>query len=151
MAHDQTDASHARWAEPLRAAGRRVTKQRVAVLDCATRHPHSTADELHRHAQQEIPGIALGTVHTVVNDLASSGLLRRLDVPHAGARYETRIADHHHAVCTQCGLVEDVALPTTAPACLDPNIVRGMKISVAEVLYHGTCAKCAASAGLNLP
>ncbi|WP_054821719.1 transcriptional repressor [Arthrobacter sp. JCM 19049] len=91
----------------------------------AHRHPHSTADELHRHAQQEIPGIALGTVHTVVNDLASSGLLRRLDVPHAGARYETRITDHHHAVCTQCGLVEDVALPTTRRPAWTPTSSAG--------------------------
>lgn len=144
MGHTE-NVARARWSQPLREAGRRVTKQRLAILDCATTHPHSTAEELHRHAQQELPGLALGTVHTVVNDLTNSGLLRRLDVPQAGARYETRITDHHHAVCTQCGLVEDVALPLTQPACLDPNIVRGMKISVAEVLYHGICATCAGS------
>ena len=139
------DEARARWAQPLHAAGRRVTKQRLAILDCATAHPHSTADDLHRHAQNALPGLALGTVHTVVNDLADSGLLRRLDVPHSGARYETRISEHHHAVCTQCGLVEDVALPSTMPACLDPNIVHGMQIAVAEVLYHGICARCAGS------
>ncbi|MCW4465044.1 transcriptional repressor [Glutamicibacter sp. MNS18] len=144
MEHTEYDA-RARWSQPLRVAGRRVTKQRLAILECATSHPHSTADELHRHARLALPGIALGTVHTVVNDLAESGLLRRLDVPHTGARYETRITDHHHAVCTQCGLVEDVALPHTQPACLDPTIVRGMKITVAEVLYHGLCASCAGS------
>jgi len=145
MAHTANEGSHARWAEPLRAAGRRVTKQRLAVLESATRHPHSTADELHRHAQYTVPGIALGTVHSVVNDLAASGLLRRLDVPQAAARYETRIADHHHAVCTTCGRVEDVALPSSQPACLDPTTARGMKIAVAEVLYHGICASCAGS------
>ena len=44
------------WSEQLRTAGRRVTKQRLAVLAAIDTHPHSTADNILDLARRELPG-----------------------------------------------------------------------------------------------
>lgn len=138
-------APEAVWTEALRSSGRRVTKQRLAVMAAASTHPHATAEELHRASRGAIPDLALATTHMIVNDLTSSGLLRRLEVPHSASRYEPDLGDnHHHAQCVRCGRLEDVACAVGHAPCLTPTDTHGMNILVAEVLYRGICAACAA-------
>lgn len=136
----------AAWADALRRAGRRVTKQRLAVMASASIHPHATAEELHRASRGAIPDLALATTHMIVNDLTASGLLRRVEVPLSPSRYEPELGDnHHHAQCVRCGRLEDVACAVGHTPCLTPSDTHGMQILVAEVLYRGICAACAAS------
>lgn len=133
------------WAEALRRSGRRVTKQRLAVMRAADAHHHFTAEELHRVAREAIPELALATTHVVLGDLTDAGLLRRVDVPHSPARFEPELGDnHHHAQCVKCGRIEDVPCSVGHSPCLTPSDDHGMNILVAEVLYRGVCAACAA-------
>lgn len=135
------------WADALRAAGRRVTRQRLVVLNSAALRPHGTVDELHKVAIGALPELKLTTTHAVVNDLTDAGLLRRIDVPHSSSRYETELGDnHHHAQCVRCGRLEDVPCSVGHAPCLTPSDSHGMTILVAEVLYRGVCAECAAVA-----
>lgn len=143
----------AAWTQALRRAGRRVTKQRLAVMAAASTHPHATAEELHRATRGDFPDLALATTHMIVKDLTASGLLRRLELPHSASRYEPDLGDHHHhAQCVRCGRVEDVACAVGHTPCLTPSDTHGMHILVAEVLYRGICAACAATEpALNAP
>ena len=43
------------WAAALRAHGRRVTKQRLAVLAAVERHPHSPAESILAAARRNSP------------------------------------------------------------------------------------------------
>ncbi|MEV4900819.1 Fur family transcriptional regulator [Citricoccus sp. NPDC055426] len=133
------------WAARMRAAGLRVTKQRLAVLDALHARPHATADEVLAHVRQSLPGITVQSVYTVLHSLTGAGLLRQLDLANSPARYETRVEDnHHHAVCTDCGRIEDVACAVGHAPCLTPSETHGMTIQVADVVYQGLCADCAA-------
>lgn len=134
------------WSDALRRTGRRVTRQRMAIMAAAVAHPHATTDTLHHEAQRSVPDLALATAHTVVNDLSAAGLLRRIDLPHSPARYEPDLGDnHHHAQCVRCGRVEDVPCAVGHTPCLAPSDSHGMRILVAEVLFRGICAECAAA------
>ncbi|MFD1214194.1 Fur family transcriptional regulator [Arthrobacter sp. GCM10027362] len=140
-------AREARWAARLHEHGRRVTRQRLAVLDAVEHAPHAVAEEVAGTVRAELPGITVQSVYVVLSDLTESGLLRRIEVPHSPARYETRVADnHHHAVCTSCGRIEDVDCAVGHAPCLTPSDTHGMTIQVAEVLYQGICADCRAAA-----
>jgi Fur family ferric uptake transcriptional regulator len=135
----------ATWAAALRRTGRRVTGQRLAVMRAASDHHHATAEELHRKTLGDYPTMALATVHAIVNDLTEAGLLRRIEVPQSPALYEPDAGDnHHHAQCVRCGRIEDVECAVGHAPCLTPSNTHGMKIEVAEVLYRGVCADCAA-------
>jgi Fe2+ or Zn2+ uptake regulation protein len=134
------------WAESLRAVGRRVTKQRLAVLAAVDQVPHSTADDVVTAVRAELADITVQSVYVVLSDLTMSGLLRRIETANSPARYETRVNDnHHHAVCTGCGKIEDVDCAVGHAPCLTPSWSPGssqMTIQIADVVYHGLCNDC---------
>ena len=142
----EPSTEHTQWAAALRAHGRRVTKQRLAVLAAVDRHPHSPAEAILATAREELPDITPQSVYVVLGDLTDLGMLRRFEPPHSPALYETRVGDnHHHAICSNCGRVEDVECAVGHAPCLTPSDSHGMTIMIADVTYVGLCADCAAS------
>ncbi|KNC19395.1 Fur family transcriptional regulator [Arthrobacter sp. RIT-PI-e] len=143
------EAHEARWSAALRTSGRRVTRQRLAVLAAVGQHPHSTADDAVAAVRAELPQITVQSVYVVLADLTGLGLLRRIETPHSPARYETRVGDnHHHAICTGCGRIEDVDCAVGHAPCLTPEWspgARRMTIRIAEVMYQGLCDDCRAA------
>ncbi|MHA7283505.1 Fur family transcriptional regulator [Arthrobacter sp. TMS2-4] len=144
---ETTEATReARWSAALRAHQRRVTRQRLAVLAAVEQSPHATADDAVTAVRAELPHITVQSVYVILADLTGIGLLRRIETPHSPARYETRVDDnHHHAVCTGCGRIEDVDCAVGHAPCLTPEWTPGaprMTIQIAEVLYQGLCDDC---------
>lgn len=141
-----SDALEAQWSSALHSLGRRVTRQRLAVLAAVERFPHATADDAAAAVRAELPHITVQSVYVVLADLTDAGLLRRIETPHSPARYETRVNDnHHHAVCTGCGRIEDVDCAVGHAPCLTPSWAPGsrrMTIQIAEVMYQGLCDDC---------
>lgn len=135
------------WSSALREHGRRVTRQRLAVLDAVDRHPHSSADAILASAREDLPELTPQSVYVVLGDLTDLGMLRRFEPPHSPALYETRVGDnHHHAICSVCGRVEDVDCAVGHAPCLTPSDAHGMTIMIADVTYVGICSDCAAKA-----
>jgi Fe2+ or Zn2+ uptake regulation protein len=139
-------ARAAAWSDLLRSHGRRVTKQRLAVLDAVDRRPHSTADEVLADVRTVLPAITLQSVYVVLSDLTAVGMLRKFEPPASPARYETRTGDnHHHAYCVRCGTVADVDCAVGHAPCLTPSEHHGMQLLTADVVYQGICADCLAA------
>ena len=131
------------FTERLREQGLRVTRQRLAVLSVLENHPHSSADTVVATVREELPDLSIQSVYNVLNDLTGLGILRRFSPPNSAALYETRVDDnHHHAVCTRCGRVEDVDCAVGHAPCLTPSEDHGMAIQIADVLYQGVCEDC---------
>ena len=128
----------------IRAAGMRVTRQRVAVLDVVGSQPHADAAVVLAGVSRILPGISHQAVYDCLAHLTAAGLLRRLVMDGRPAIYETRTHDnHHHCVCRGCGLVVDVDCAVGAAPCLDASDVAGFVIDEAEVIYRGLCPSCA--------
>ncbi|THJ66506.1 transcriptional repressor [Arthrobacter echini] len=138
------------WSVALRSRDRRVTRQRLGVLAAVHAIPHATADDVAVAVRTDLPYITVQSVYVILADLTGIGLLRRIDTPHSPARYETRVGDnHHHAVCTGCGRIEDVDCAVGHAPCLTPDWspgARQMTIEIAEVLYQGICDTCRTAA-----
>ncbi|MGM7666288.1 Fur family transcriptional regulator [Microbacterium sp. A93] len=131
--------------ERLRAAGLRVTVQRVAVLNALISRPHTSADSVYGALRDTFNGVALPTVHGILGDLTNAGIVRRVSLPDAAsALYEVQHADdnHHHLQCVRCGRVEDVACALGAAPCLHPSHDHGMRIIEASVTYRAICSDC---------
>lgn len=132
-------------ADRLRAAGLRVTVQRLAVLETLRTRPHSSAETIFAALRAEAPVIALPTVHSILGDLTAGGIVRRVSLPDAGsALYELQHGDdnHHHVQCVGCGRVEDVACAVGAAPCLHPSHDHGMRILEATVTFRALCSEC---------
>lgn len=132
----------------MREHGLRVTRGRLAVLEVLEKHPHSSAETVVAMVHQELPDVSIQSVYNVLNDLTEQGILRRFAPPHSPALYETRVNDnHHHAICTSCGRVEDVDCAVGHAPCLTPSDSHGMVIQIADVLYQGICEDCRKAVG----
>ncbi|SNS13756.1 Fur family transcriptional regulator, ferric uptake regulator [Geodermatophilus saharensis] len=129
----------------LRAAGLRVTRPRLAVLDAVHAHPHVDTETLIGAARARVGAVSHQAVYDVLRVLTDHGLVRRIQPEGSVARYEARVGDnHHHLVCRSCGTIVDVDCTTGSAPCLTPADPRGFVVDEAEVLYWGRCPACAA-------
>ena len=129
----------------LRAAGLRVTRPRLAVLDAVHARPHLDTKALIGAARARLGAVSHQAVYDVLHALEDAGLVRRIQPEGSDARYEARVGDnHHHMVCRDCGAIADVDCTAGAAPCLTPSADAGFVIDEAEVLFWGRCASCAA-------
>jgi Fur family ferric uptake transcriptional regulator len=136
----------------LRAAGLRVTRPRLAVLDAVHAHPHVDTDAVIRAARTVLGTVSHQAVYDVLRVLTDHGLVRRIQPQGSVARYEARVGDnHHHLVCRACGAIVDVDCATGAAPCLTPADPNGFVVDEAEVVYWGLCPSCAAGPGVHRP
>jgi Fe2+ or Zn2+ uptake regulation protein len=127
----------------MRAAGLRVTNQRLAVLDELAAHPHSTADAVAARVRASLGSVSKQAVYDVLGALISAGLVRRIEPAGSPAVFEPHLGDnHHHLVCRSCGMIVDAhCAPGVAP-CLTPADDHGFVLDEAEVVFWGLCPSC---------
>lgn len=127
----------------LRAAGLRVTRQRVAVLGAIRDHPHADAETLIGAVRAGLGRVSTQAVYDVLHALADAGLARRVEPAGSPARYDPRVGDnHHHLVCRSCGAMTDVDCTSGAAPCLEPASRADFAVDEAEVTFWGVCAAC---------
>ena len=130
----------------LRAAGLRVTRPRLAVLDAVHAHPHVDTETLIGAARARLGAVSHQAVYDVLRILTDRGLVRRIQPQGSVARYEARVGDnHYHLVCRSCGAIGDVDSATGEAPCLTPPGDEGFLVDTAEVIYWGRCRSCATS------
>jgi Fe2+ or Zn2+ uptake regulation protein len=128
--------------ELFRARGLKVTPQRQCIF--RTLHDndaHPTAEFVYAAARAEMPTISLKTVYQTLNDLASMGELRLLELGTGSGRFDPNTDAHHHLVCTRCGKVRDLYADLGALA-VPARLRQGFTLGSAEVVFRGLCAEC---------
>jgi Fur family transcriptional regulator, stress-responsive regulator len=130
-------------AARLRAAGLRVTRPRLAVMEALTTRSHADADTVSRLARRRLGSLSTQAVYDILGALVDARLIRRIEPAGSPARYETRVGDnHHHIVCRVCGWTVDVDCAVGETPCLDPSETRGFVLDEAEVTFWGLCPDC---------
>ena len=131
----------------LKAAGLRVTAQRLSVLAVLReQRRHLLADQILGAVNGHLKTVSTQAVYSALAALCETGLVRRIEPANSAALYEARVADnHHHLVCRTCGVVADVDCAVGAVPCLTAADDRGYEIDEAEVIYWGRCAECRAA------
>ena len=127
----------------LHSVGLRTTAGRIAVLRALDSMPHTNAERIYRAVSAVLPTTSIQSVHNILADLTSAGLIRRIEPAGSAALYERRIGDnHHHVVCTSCGAVGDVDCVVAEAPCLTPSSAGGFTVQTAEVTFWGLCPSC---------
>ena len=135
----------------LRAAGLRVTRQRVAVLDALARiGGHRTAEEVATSLEAAGVRVPRASLYHALGSLAAAGVLMVADAGPGAARYEAAVSWHHHLVCRSCGAIVDVPCVRGTRPCLDAEIP-GAIIDEAQVIFRGSCASCATGRAVTRP
>lgn len=130
-------------AEVLRAAGLRATGPRCAVLAWLDGHPHATADDVLHGIRVGAGKVSRQSVYNILGSLAETGLARSIKPAGHPARFERRTGDnHHHFVCRDCGLTEDVDCAAGATPCLTVEGDARFAVDEAELIFWGRCSSC---------
>lgn len=126
-----------------RERGLPLTVQRRDVLKAVLeRDDHPSADQIYELVKDRIPGLSRTTVYRVLDTLVGLGVIRRLNHPGAGARFDGKIHRHHHLICRQCHRVIDVESRKLDDLRLPPNQRRGFEIEDYSVHFTGVCKTC---------
>jgi Fe2+ or Zn2+ uptake regulation protein len=129
--------------DAFRAQGLKITPQRqllFRLLHENTEHP--TADALFAQASTRMPGISLRTVYQTLSDLTAMGELAQVSFDSGPAHFDPNVADHHHAVCDECGAILDVYVDGADQLAIDG--LAGFHPASTSIVFHGRCATCAA-------
>jgi Fe2+ or Zn2+ uptake regulation protein len=126
----------------FRAEGLRVTPQRQAVFGLLQGNgEHPTVDSLYDDVRRELPTISLKTVYETVHELEELGEVSVLDVGTGSVRVDPNVeVQHHHMVCTVCGMVRDV--PWVDVPTLPTRYRKEFRPEAVEVIFRGICERC---------
>lgn len=130
----------------LSTAGKRVTSQRILLLDLIRKSEgHIDAEALHRRARERHPRLSLSTVYRTLQLFKSLGLV---DEHHFGeSRHHYEVKDHnehHHLVCIGCGTIIEFQCPLTDQIKNDIGKKNDFQIIDTEVRMIGLCSECRA-------
>lgn len=136
---------HEHAIDQLRSAGIRLTPQRALVLDVVYHSDgHLTADEVYEQVRGQSPQVDLSTVYRNLVFLRQQGLIGELRLEGQAARFEAVRSghEHHHAVCSRCGAMIDIA-PNDLNQLSD-DLVRkyGFAVNLVHLTLNGHCSAC---------
>ncbi|MHB8718703.1 MAG: Fur family transcriptional regulator [Candidatus Dormibacteria bacterium] len=132
--------------DALRAAGLRVTPQRVAILEVlsAAEGRHLSADDVFAQLSTSSLRLDRSTAYRVLADLTDRRLLTQVRFADGVARFEVQSRTHHHAVCVRCAATEDVPGRVIQPLSSALRRATGFVMAPDEpLLVRGLCAACA--------
>jgi len=127
----------------LAGRGRRVTKQRQAVLRVLHHtNSHPDASWIYQEVRSEIPQISLGTVYRTLKLLCDAGLIRELPYGDNHSRYDGNVMPHGHISCQLCGRVVDVPLLNQQELEIRAARESGFTVSTVRLEFEGVCPDC---------
>lgn len=137
-----TDRTRA-FAQALREAGLRPTRQRLAVLEALDgRSDAVTAQELHQHLRTGERAPGLTTVYRTLAALAEAG---RLDTFRRAGEQAFRLcgsSHHHHVMCTSCGDVQEVEAREVERWVASVARRTGFEVTGHRADVFGLCREC---------
>lgn len=132
-------------AERVRAAGMKLTQQRMQMLKILLHHPEPiSADEIFKNFDVKDESMDLVTIYRILKKFEEAGMVTRLEFGDGIARFELTLESghhHHHVICRQCQRVEPLHI-----CDLDVHIkmveAMGYKQVSHRLDFFGLCSKC---------
>jgi Fur family peroxide stress response transcriptional regulator len=126
----------------LRKAGA-MTVQRKTIYDILTAaQDHPTASDVIERLKAEGHNFAYATVYNTLKYLTEAGLIHELKLDRDACRYDARIEDHQHIVCTACGKVDEVFIASPPEWLQIISKQTGYEIQEEQYLFKGVCEAC---------
>lgn len=138
------DPQVATFVNALRAAGLRITPQRLALCRAlAGNTTHPTAAQLFAQVRVDFPTLSLATVYSTLNTLSNLGLVYELGTAGDGQKhYDPDPTPHPNLVCLHCHQIRDLRNRTLEG--MEQRVANrsGYQILGARIVYYGLCPTC---------
>jgi Fur family transcriptional regulator, peroxide stress response regulator len=146
MTAQQIEEQLDRASEMLRAAGVKVTHQRLEIYrEVLAGGAHPDAEAVFRGVRQRVPTVSLDTVYRTLWLLAGLGLIGTLGQPRERVRFDANTQPHHHFVCTSCGTALDFTCSQFDALSVPAEAQKLGSVQRAYVELRGVCRECSAT------
>ena len=130
-------------SQGLRDSGLRLTHQRLEIVRViAGDRTHPDVETVFEAVRKRVPTISLDTVYRTLATLTDRGLVTRVQFMPGPARYDANQAQHHHFVCTRCGLVRDIEDRDLDAIQASAAVTSIGRPEVVTVQFRGVCDAC---------
>ncbi len=141
-----------RFKAVAREAGIKLTHQRLEIFRAvASSLEHPSAETVYRAVRSTTPTVSLDTVYRTLWLLTDLGLLTTLGARQDSVRFDANVQDHHHYVCTRCGLVRDFESDDLQALKIPDSVNDFGQIVSAHVEVRGICERCAKNSSARQP
>ena len=129
------------YTEILRAHNLKATPQRLEIADALYTHGHVNIENLYAIMLQKFNSISLATIYKNINIMLENAFIQEVKIPHEKSVYELTKELHSHAVCSECGYIEDLTLDLSK---VKENAATQthFKIQTADLVFSGICKNC---------
>jgi Fur family ferric uptake transcriptional regulator len=134
-----------RLMQELRAAGHRVTPQRLVILESvAHARDHTSAYQVFLQASRRLPGLHRATVYRTLQTLHAAGLVDLYTDGGQTLRFSLRDPQHPHAhlVCRSCGRELELDPELLTPLVKSIHRRVGFQLDAQHLMLTGLCARC---------
>ncbi len=133
----------------LKGAGLKATPGKLNLVKLLLReHKPLTVVAIKAKLPSKPKKINTVTLYRNLEDMVVRGLVRKVDFQHPHAHYELVAGrkHHHHMVCGDCGIIEDIEIcrPDTFEKTALKNSKKFRAIRTHSIEFFGICKKCAA-------
>ncbi len=129
--------------DTIRNKGLRVTPARIAVLrileesqkpvDIAT--IYSEISKHHVDADQ-------ATIYRIIENFLEKNLITKVQFHEKKFFYEAKRPEHHHAICDECGKIEDISNCSIKRTEARIKEKTGFLVKTHSLEFFGTCSDC---------
>lgn len=119
------------------------SRQREIILETLKANVvHPTAEYIHDVLKKTEPNISLATVYRNLNQLASFGIIKKIEGLEQSVHYDHNTHEHYHFICDNCKKVFDIEANVAPDIETKTHDKTGFLIHGHEINFHGLCSEC---------
>ncbi|MBX5437740.1 MAG: transcriptional repressor [Alicyclobacillaceae bacterium] len=128
--------------------GLNLTAPRRAVLAVIREsNEHPTALDIMDRLASRGERYAYATIYNSLKYLADHGLVRELNIGSGVTRYDGRLEDHQHVICTRCGAIAEADLEGEDELIRRIEAATGYRVHSVSIQMSGLCPQCRSQSG----
>ena len=132
-----------RFKRVFKQAGAKMTHQRIEVFrEVARTGEHPDAVTIYQRVRKRLPTISLDTVYRTLWMLTDMGLISTLGLHRERVRFDGNTANHHHFICTKCGMTRDLKVEELDRLETPEEAKRMGTVKTTHVEFRGICSRC---------
>lgn len=129
--------------ERLKYNNVRITPQRHAILEyLIDKDNHPTADDVYQALESRFPSMSVATVYNNLRLFIELGLVKEMKYGDSSSRFDFSSTEHYHAICTECGKIEDIYYPGLDDVEVVASNLTGFEVTSHRLEIYGLCPDC---------
>ncbi len=134
----------------LKSNSCKITPQRIAVYQTIKDSvDHPNAEAVFKKLYPAYPTMSLATVYKSLELFSKLGLVQVINIGENSFRYDGRIEDHQHIICTHCSKIEDLNNSIFEDLPSKVADTSNYHINKQQLCFYGICSDCLKEASSN--